>query len=136
MGGRFCVKPLNVRRAHGGIKAARQGRRRRRPCSHACSWLVQPSPQSPETACRVLGVLLCSAPCYAKLFVSRSSRADCPAAFPLYPVVLPLQVWICSDQLLDGGFVVGRRKGGIGCCMLSWRQNLTCKAWNSTVSER
>lgn len=40
----------------------------------------------------------------------------------LYPVVLPLQVWIFSHQLLAGGFVAGWMKRGAGCCMLSWRQ--------------
>lgn len=152
-GGGFCVKPLKGGRAHGEVKAARQGRRRRRrrPCSRTlislCSWRVlgegargcpclQPSPQWPVRACRALGVLLCWEPHCLWLFLSRSTRDNCPTAFCLYPVVLPLQVWIYSDGLLEGGFAAGWRRGGIGCCVLSWGQNLTCKTWNSTVSER
>ncbi|KAK4820272.1 hypothetical protein QYF61_022842 [Mycteria americana] len=27
-----------------------------------------------------------------------------------------INVWICSDELLDGGFAVGRGKGGTDCC--------------------
>lgn len=49
-------------------------------------------------------------------------ESDCPAAFPLHPVVLPLQVWIFSHQLLAAGCVAGWRTRGGGCWMLSWRQ--------------
>lgn len=101
-GSGFCVKPLNRGQAHGGIKAARLGGEglvllagagwRSKSPSRGCPCL-HTAPQPPVRA----WVLLCLAPCCP--LTSRSPRAGCPAASALYPLVLPLQVWIYSDQL-------------------------------------
>lgn len=125
-GAGFSVKPLNRWRTQGGIKGwGGRGGLAASLYFLPVLWLVltegvepfQGLPLPPNFSAQFAECWGCCCVQHIPAPSLLSPESLCPAAFPLYPAVLPLQVWIFSHQLLAGW-----RKRGVGCWMLGWRQ--------------